>query len=42
MEKRELFRARLKVLAAIKENEFMVALAAVDSIKTGRPAKKDK
>ena len=28
MEKRELFRAGLKVLAAIKENEFMAALAA--------------
>ena len=42
MEKRELFRAGLKVLAAMKENEFLAALATVVSIKTGRPAKKDK
>ena len=42
MERHELFRAGLKVLAAMKENEFLAALAIVVSIKTGRPAKKDK
>ena len=42
VERRELFRAGLKVLAAMKENEFLAALATVVSIKTGWSAKKDK
>ena len=40
VKKSELLRAGLKMLAAQKDAEFLAALAAVDSIKTGRPPKK--
>ena len=42
VKKSELLRAGLKMLAAQKDAEFLAALAAVDSIKTGRPPKKGK
>ena len=42
IKKSELFRAGLKALAAMKNADFLAALAAVDTIKTGRPAKKIK
>jgi SLT domain-containing protein len=40
VKKSELFRAGLKALAAMKPADFIAALGAVDSIKTGRPPTK--
>lgn len=40
VKKSELFRAGLKILAAMKAVDFKLALTAVETIKTGRPVKK--
>ena len=42
VKKSELFRAGLHALAAMKDADFMTALTTLDSVKTGRPAKKIK
>lgn len=42
VKKSELLRAGIRMLAALKDEAFKAALAAVPSVKTGRPGKKRK